>query len=142
MENIKHYCTNCKTEYSYPYQFKINANIDTELAMETLKGKVTMHSCPNCGQQSILHLPVVYMNMEKQFMVYYLPKAYLHMLEDTDISNEAITNLPGKIHGRYTSSPKLFTGCINDFETSGADTILKKIQSGKYSPDIGLLEIK
>ena len=142
MEHVKHYCTNCKTEYHFRYRFKINANIDTELALEALKGKVTMHSCPTCGQQSMLHLPVVYINVKKQFMVYYLPKPYLHMLTDTDISNDAISNLPGKIQGRYTSSPASFTKCINDFETSGADTILKKIQSGNYSPGTGLLEVK
>lgn len=118
MEIIKKICDKCQTEYSFKYQFKIDATQDTELASEALAGNITTHTCPNCGHESYLDVPVCYQNVKKKFIVYYLPEPYMDTLNDSFFNNPDITNLPVQINIKYTSSSQHFTDIINSFETT------------------------
>lgn len=139
MEIIKKICDKCQTEYSFKYQFKIDAIQDTELASEALAGNITTHTCPNCGHVSNLDVPVCYQNVQKKFIVYYLPESYIDILDDSFFKNPDITNLPGQVNGRYTSSAHLFMNTINDFETTGTDHFLSQIINENIIPPSGII---
>ena len=141
METITKICPKCQTEYSIKYQFKIDADTDIELAKESLAGNISMHICPNCGLKQALDVPVYYQNIRKKFIVYYIPETYMNMIDKDIITNPAISNLPGGISGRYTSSPEFFTDTINAFEATGSDNILDNIATQKRIPQCGLIEI-
>ncbi len=141
METITKICPKCQTEYSFKYQFKIDADKDTELAKEALAGNISIHICANCGLKQALDVPVYYQNISKKFIIYYIPEAYMDMIDNDIINNPAISNLPDGISGRYTSSPELFTDTINAFESTGSDNILDNIALINCIPKCGLIKL-
>lgn len=134
-------CKACHKEYDIPYKLQVDSYKDKEFVEFIKNGSLAEPICPYCGKKSPLDLPLIYKNIFKKFIIYYVPETMLDILDDV-IDYEEVTNLPGEFHGRYTTSPIRFSETVKAIEEKGVDSIYESIANGTLSSHLGLFEIK
>ena len=87
-------CPHCKKEYEVKCFDTINITIDPQLFDDFRSAEVFVEECEYCKKKFVFRRPLIYHNMEKRFIVYYIIS--IDMLKDTILEiNEFKERLSG-----------------------------------------------
>ena len=70
-ENIK--CPECGAETTVTVWHTLNVSLDPKAKKTLLKGKINWFRCRECGFEGCLDVPLLYHDMQQQFMVHFFP---------------------------------------------------------------------
>lgn len=66
-------CPDCKTESAFTAWTSLNVTLDPAQKESLLSGALFRFTCPSCGAQSQIVYPMLYHDMERQFMIWMVP---------------------------------------------------------------------
>ncbi|MFZ7133831.1 MAG: CpXC domain-containing protein [Eubacteriales bacterium] len=69
-------CTNCQKSSNYHIWSSININEDIHLFNDIMDQKLFQWRCPYCEEYYHIYYPCLYHDIQKKFMVYFLPHGY------------------------------------------------------------------
>jgi hypothetical protein len=67
-------CPSCSAEHSFVCWSSLNVTLDRDRKQELLDGSLFIFTCPGCGAKTLVSYPLLYHDMEKQFMVWLIPQ--------------------------------------------------------------------
>ena len=83
-EEIKIECPNCRKRQKVIVWRAINATLDPELKKELLCGRINFFRCEKCGIEGYMPIDLLYHDMEREFVVQYIPFEWLNQNEVLD----------------------------------------------------------
>lgn len=66
-------CPKCGEKSNFGIWDSVNVSADPDLKEKVLNGDLFKFQCPKCHEETYVHYPCLYHDMEKLFMIYYLP---------------------------------------------------------------------
>lgn len=87
-------CPHCKENNSVRVYTSINSTTDPQFKENLLSGKLLEFTCEECGYKGRFTYPLLYNDMDKKYMVYYIPEIDRFQLEDRELE-EDYRNLKG-----------------------------------------------
>lgn len=70
-------CMNCnETQEAIVYD-SINVSLDPQLKEKLFRGEINIFQCKNCKEKIFIPIPLLYNDMERHILVWYLPFGYL-----------------------------------------------------------------
>lgn len=87
-------CPKCGDTSSHKVFTSVNVTTDPQFKKEVLSGELLMFTCEECGYKGSLAYPLLYNDMKKKFMVYFIPEIDRFQLEDRELE-EDYRNLKG-----------------------------------------------
>ncbi len=78
-------CHSCKLKSKAIVYPRINVSKSPYLKEQILDGSLFMWQCPHCSYKALLEYPLLYHDMDKQLMIYFIPGADKHNYISDDI---------------------------------------------------------
>lgn len=89
-------CPNCGGHNKVVIYQSINPAEDMSLRRDVLNDKLFTYSCVHCGYEARLCYPVLYNDVKKRFMVYFVPNCEKTLLTDRVLEKENVKIAPVK----------------------------------------------
>lgn len=80
MEDV--WCPKCGTTKSMPIWQSLNASLDPQAKENLLNEEINLFVCDQCGHKSRCITPLLYHDMDRRFMVQYIPLQAVYESED------------------------------------------------------------
>lgn len=105
-------CPNCRAQFTAPVQSIIDGQNPTQKSA-LLQGRVNTVQCPNCGFVSVLNVPILYYDLEKELALVFAPPDLGLTGANQDkmigtLTNTLVNSLPSEKRKFYLFNPKLF----------------------------------
>jgi hypothetical protein len=105
-------CTNCRTQFTTPIHDIIDGQ-DLSLKSAFLQGRLNVAQCPQCGFTSMVSIPILYYDSEKE-LAFVLAPGGLHTTSAEqekmigNLTNSLINSLPAEQRKFYLFNPRQF----------------------------------
>lgn len=91
-------CPSCGKESKFEIWDSVNVSVDPDIKEKVLNGDLFKFKCPKCHEETYVHYPCLYHDMEEKFMIYYLPN---EQTEDEINKDTEILNKYSKVYDGY-----------------------------------------
>lgn len=103
MEKEKFKCPNCEHEITMNLNEFVDVSTDPEFKDQIMNGEFFLIKCPECGDETLVEYPVMYMDPGKKLTIYMAPEHESDLLEqlnslevpEGDLDEEAVFRVVG-----------------------------------------------
>lgn len=81
MEKEKFKCPNCEHEITMNLNEFVDVSTDPEFKEKIMNGEFFLIKCPECGDETLVEYPVMYMDPDKKLTIYMAPEHEADLLE-------------------------------------------------------------
>ncbi len=111
MAKIQITCPNCRQPFVADVEQLFDVGADPEAKQRFLSGNVNVATCPNCGYQVPLTMPIVYHDPEKELLLTYFPPELRLSVNEQErmvgpLITQTVNHLPPEKRKAYLFRPQ------------------------------------
>lgn len=126
-------CPSCNYENNVTVYKTINGSTDGKAIKEKmLSGELFRFKCQNCGHEAMLNYPVLYNDMDKKFMVFYIPEIDRTSAVDEKLEKEFAYEGLNDITRRLAGSFNEFKEKVHIFDSGFDDCAMEIAKVALY----------
>lgn len=80
-------CHNCNTEWEHKIYQTVNVSMNPELKEKVFSKEIFLYNCPDCNTKRLVIAPLLYHDMEKNFMILLWPYEWDEIKSNSTIDN-------------------------------------------------------